>query len=388
MGPKRRNSTGKKAAAARPEPTAEELAELYGNKNFVAPEPAELETIFETESSSGRLSGAAAKRGAVAAGGELALGKNKRQRFLEPTKFWLEDKAKTKHRKQMSNKSFKGKKKLRLVALTPAEEQKLLQVIADQSDSDEEEEQDQAENESPNSPLRLGDPAWRTPGLSSTTPLASIPPSASLRTPSTPLTLGNSVGTPRSAYLPSPSPATGKKRRRSSLLRRGGGFLTNLSQTEDEDSLSSLTANRGSMSHSFDAGRSGDVSPALDEDIRKRIEEADAIFGEIGCTEGQDGGGAEETGERGELRRLGSDSSTLEEEVKHLHATLKDEKKKKKRDSVHVRVRRSSRFFKQGADSGERIGSIFQIAEIPEDKLRGRKSIALNCYGSDDNEEV
>ena len=51
------------------------------------------------------------------------LGKKKAYHFLEAPQYWLEDKAKTKHRKKMSNKAFKGTKRLNLVPLSEESEE-------------------------------------------------------------------------------------------------------------------------------------------------------------------------------------------------------------------------------------------------------------------------
>lgn len=124
------------------EMSAEEVEKLYKKPDpgeLELPEPKELETVFEAEA-------VAQKRGVTE---ELMLGKNKSRRVLEPPKFWLEDAAKTKHRQKMSNKAFKGKKKLKLVPLAEADENALIELIQNKEDTLEEE-QIEADLKTPN----------------------------------------------------------------------------------------------------------------------------------------------------------------------------------------------------------------------------------------------
>ena len=68
---------------------------------------------------------------------ELSIGKYLAKRKLEPTPFFLEDPAKTKHRLKMSKKLGGGKKKggAKLKALSAEQEAKLAELIAERADT-------------------------------------------------------------------------------------------------------------------------------------------------------------------------------------------------------------------------------------------------------------
>ncbi len=152
-------SAAKRKAAAAATAAAEceavskaELEALYRQSReraeFDPPGPKELETIFEgTEGSP--VKGAAQppqrpRRGAAAVGG-LALGKYKSRRVLEASKYWLEDKDKSRHRAQMTAKACKGKKKFKVKGLSAKQEGKLIELL--ESQQQEEEEENEVEEE-------------------------------------------------------------------------------------------------------------------------------------------------------------------------------------------------------------------------------------------------
>ncbi len=126
----------------------QELKDLYkqpANK-FEPPEPSELETIFEPVEGAIKRS----RRGmAEDGGGGLVLGQYKSRRLLEAPKYWLEDKAKTRHRAKMTSKSGKGKKRFRVKGLTEEQEQKLSQLIETAENERKREEEERGPSSTP-----------------------------------------------------------------------------------------------------------------------------------------------------------------------------------------------------------------------------------------------
>ena len=90
------------------------------------------------------------------------------KRKLEPTPYFLEDPIKTKHRVKMSKKVGNNKKKgaARFKALSPGQEVKLAQLIAEKADTtfedEEEKEKENAVSTSENGSASL-DSAFKTP---------------------------------------------------------------------------------------------------------------------------------------------------------------------------------------------------------------------------------
>ena len=90
------------------------------------------------------------------------------KRKLEPTPYFLEDPIKTKHRVKMSKKVGNNKKKgaARFKALSPGQEVKLAQLIAEKADTtfedEEEKEKENAVSTSENGAASL-DSAFKTP---------------------------------------------------------------------------------------------------------------------------------------------------------------------------------------------------------------------------------
>jgi len=229
----------------------EELKEVYASKNFVAPEPRPLETIFEAAGNVG-------KRGVTE---ELAVGKHKSKRFLQTPGYWVEDKAKTRHRAKMTTKAYKGRKRFRLTGLTVEQEEKLSSLIADSED----------QNESPVIRSRR------------TTPQA---------TPRTPLV---QLSTPRS--LDSSPSSRRKGRRRSSLFK--ATVTTEANKMETPRRMPHKTAEKeNSKPPTQPSPESREVSPVAfpdaspsvssvsayrsmvpDEELLRKIEEADSAFG-------------------------------------------------------------------------------------------------------------
>ena len=91
------------------------------------------------------------------------------KRKLEPTPYFLEDPIKTKHRVKMSKKVGNNKKKgaARFKALSPGQEVKLAQLIAEKADTTIEDEEEKEEKENAGSTSENGaaslDSAFKTP---------------------------------------------------------------------------------------------------------------------------------------------------------------------------------------------------------------------------------
>ena len=186
----------------------DEVESLYADQrtHYRAPEDRELETLFEAkdadnggnaEDGNGNGGGRRPKRkvrGAAlfvshnfrlfrgktsreffsqcAANEELSVGKYLAKRKLEPTPFFLEDPIKTKHRVKMSKKVGNNKKKgtARFKALSPGQEVKLAQLIADKADTtfegEEDTEKENAVAASENSTATI-EPVFKTPATRS-----------------------------------------------------------------------------------------------------------------------------------------------------------------------------------------------------------------------------
>jgi len=96
-----------------------EIHDYYMNKNYIAPEKIQLETIFE----------AGGKRGA-SENGELISGKNKAKRYIEEYSFWKQnDKDKNCRRKLKIKKQFKGRKRPKIVSSSIEQETWLIEQI-------------------------------------------------------------------------------------------------------------------------------------------------------------------------------------------------------------------------------------------------------------------
>lgn len=119
-----RNKKEDKEMKEPPELTSEQLEAIYTNKEYEPPAPGALEAIFEKEA-------AVKRRGATE---ELVLGKNLSRRVMKFPEYWVEDKAKTRHRAKMTAKAHKGRQKFHLVALTDQEKEKLDNLILESED--------------------------------------------------------------------------------------------------------------------------------------------------------------------------------------------------------------------------------------------------------------
>jgi len=108
----------------------ETICNLYQNKNYVPPDPGELEAIVE-ESTPDETQGGRARRNVVDSQGGFAIGVKKEKRVIEPYKYWrVDNKEKNKKRKMMAGKLWKGRKRPKLDSLTPDEEVYLSELIA------------------------------------------------------------------------------------------------------------------------------------------------------------------------------------------------------------------------------------------------------------------
>jgi len=119
----------------------ESIVNLYQNKTFQPPEPQPIETITE-EGDQGTKPNQRLKRGAVASpNGMLVLGSRKSLRQIQTYKFWKQDdKERNRRRKTMITKLWKGRKRKKIIPLSFADEQKLVDLIADRVATDDEDE--------------------------------------------------------------------------------------------------------------------------------------------------------------------------------------------------------------------------------------------------------
>jgi hypothetical protein len=232
---------------------------------------------------------------------ELTLGKHKGQRFLKKSEYWLEDRVKTRHRAKMTTKAFKGRERFRVKGLSAEQEQKLINLI-EESDrysaaTDEEEMAERGANE------RLETPVELRP----TTPKLTPPNHVTLVQLSTPTNTDQA--------------ARKKNRRRSSLFKAAvsGEAIKSLADRHDrktkdplndreqKENLSpalhtlpwdsvGLAASETSTSPQSSGVRpvkktradlplinesivSPNTSMEPDEELRRKIEEADSVFG-------------------------------------------------------------------------------------------------------------
>eukprot|EP00090_Calanus_glacialis_P012565 TRINITY_DN21171_c0_g1_i2.p1 TRINITY_DN21171_c0_g1~~TRINITY_DN21171_c0_g1_i2.p1 ORF type:complete len:792 (-),score=260.97 TRINITY_DN21171_c0_g1_i2:221-2596(-) len=128
----------------------EALRDLYQNKNFIHPDPKELETIIEE---GGEKEDQRARRGValVAEDGGLVVGKGKGRRTIEGYKYWKQDdKERNKRRKSMLAKQWRGRKKPKIVFLDLDTEQKLQFIIDTREESEDEEEDARREDDCSN----------------------------------------------------------------------------------------------------------------------------------------------------------------------------------------------------------------------------------------------
>jgi len=118
----------------------ESIVNLYQNKTFQPPEPQPIETINE-EGDHEQKQNQRSKRGVVSSpDGTLVLGSNKSLRQIQTYKFWKQDdKERNRRRKMMITKLWKGRKRKKILPLPIADEQKLIDLIADRVSSDDEE---------------------------------------------------------------------------------------------------------------------------------------------------------------------------------------------------------------------------------------------------------
>ena len=118
---RRQSTTFPDLAAIKNTRSESELHDYYMNKNYVAPEKIQLETIFEA--------GTGNRRGA-SENGELVRGKNLAKRYIEDYSFWKQnDKDRNKRRKSMIQKQYKGRKKPKLVPSSIEQEERLIELI-------------------------------------------------------------------------------------------------------------------------------------------------------------------------------------------------------------------------------------------------------------------
>lgn len=272
-----------------------QIESIYTEKNFDPPEQKEFETIFEpVNGNENEAAAEGAGRGRRGPQGGFHIGKYKSKRFLEPAKYWVEDKEKTRHRAKMSKKALKGK--LKLTALTEEQEEKLKKLIEDKSDSETEAEVKETPKVNRRSDRKRGS---------------------------------------TSAKKPHPS----DKEVIPSLMTPGYATTPTLTSVATEQRTRRLNFMPGESS-------SFNVTSAVisQEEFQRQIEEADAFLGS-----------------------LGSDDEDEEENIFMEPEVIT--KKKPRRDSVSVKVRRSSRFMKKTGGNDDGSGSIYQLADIQVSKL-------------------
>ncbi len=349
-----RKSSRRKGAAETREPDRAELEALYRQSkertDFAPPEQRDLETIFESEKK--------LRRGAEEG---LTLGKYMKRRALNPPKFWLEDKGKTRHRATMTNKAYKGRKRFKLVALTKKQEEKLCNLIAEAEKEEEDGENVSPDAEAEAAPKELEKPSLTTPVSTPRLPLVQM------STPKTPTgkkeakknrrrsSLFKAVVTNEAARLQneeeSPSPAvfsplksslsfkapeqsSSPVGRRKTLKEVTEGELVQQGQQQEQQ--------QHQQQHQHQDGEKDVESPMLpNEELRRQIEEADSLFGTV-------------------ARERTTATSGF------------------RRKSMVVRVRRSSRLRTGATSEGDAVGSVYEDAEVTLSRRRRRSIMDLH----------
>jgi len=352
----------------------DEVESLYADQrtHYRAPEDRELETLFEAkdadnggnaEDGNGNGGGRRPKR-KCAANEELSVGKYLAKRKLEPTPFFLEDPIKTKHRVKMSKKVGNNKKKgtARFKALSPGQEVKLAQLIADKADTtfegEEDTEKENAVAASENSTATI-EPVFKTPATRSkrTGSMSSASRSGLRRRRNS----SSGVLTPRTTTSPESllkSPSPGPSPSSSSPF----GLCTPGNPVPDVDFATVQTpeteAERLRDLMALEAARMSQ------ESLRAQIEQADSLFGVVA--------GTDEDCEGEEEERLEDEEEEAAKTSKGASGMKKGQSKSMRR-SVNISVRRSSRFMGRGVA----LGSVAAVAEYSEAKVTrkgGRRS--------------
>jgi len=120
---------------------SEELNQLYQNKNYHPPEIKQFETIYESSSQ--------VRRGLIGEDGTLKVGKSLGLRFIDFVSFeyWqCDDKEKTRRRRAMIVKQFKGRKRDKIVPLCDEAYHELFELIANKEDTIIESDNEEVEN--------------------------------------------------------------------------------------------------------------------------------------------------------------------------------------------------------------------------------------------------
>jgi len=120
---------------------SEELNQLYLNKNYHPPEIKQFETIYESSSQ--------VRRGLIGEDGTLKVGKSLGLRFIDFVSFeyWqCDDKEKTRRRRAMIVKQFKGRKRDKIVPLCDEAYHELFELIANKEDTIIESDNEEVEN--------------------------------------------------------------------------------------------------------------------------------------------------------------------------------------------------------------------------------------------------
>lgn len=120
---------------------SEVLNQLYQNKNYHPPEIKQFETIYESSSK--------VRRGLIGEDGTLKVGKSLGLRFIDFVSFeyWqCDDKEKTRRRRAMITKQFKGRKRDKIVPLCDEAYHELFELIANKEDTIIESDNEEVEN--------------------------------------------------------------------------------------------------------------------------------------------------------------------------------------------------------------------------------------------------
>lgn len=356
--------------------SAEEVETLYTCQAYEPPsEKQPLETLFEEDHEDVQQErkddpdpAPARPRRAAATAAKSSIAKGKAEkRLIEFPPFWIEDAAKTKHRQKMAKK---GKNRLRPVPLGEADEEKLAKMIQSKEDTlDEEEIGRQLQGDGGLSPPPLptaatiatatSTPMTRTPKTPFSTPCfhelqlsaATVVSSAKGRRMSSPfMPLSSSAlqcfqtneEDPSFLFTPCNSGGGGGNKRMRTRTRSG---KENLDLTGHNDVDFAKVKTPESVARLMSRA---DVAMSAEE-LRRRIQEADCFCGIFG----QD----DDDGEDDNRREEGPAQPKRQAN--------------KSRKSVTVSVRRSSRLLRHCPVSG----SVYQLAEIEESKLRRKNRL-------------
>ncbi len=379
--------------------TLDEVERIYADQkaNYQAPEENELETLFErrgSEAGSGNGSGRATASRRCAGTEELAIGKYKAKRKLEQTPYWLEDKAKTRHRIKMSRKLGVGaagtkkagakgtNNKNKLVPLTAEQEVKLATLIAEKETTAEDEDEierelvaaaddDDEEKENSSGPANVrATPSHRKSRRSSNAAAVFKTPGASRRRSSRNSSMGpgrrpsaNSTNKTPVSQRRSSRPARSSKSPSPSSFPDHFGLCTP-GNPEIDVNFASVKTPASESERVRGLYAMEEAARMSKEELLRKIAAADSMFGVVAADDEEDPESSSEAEEGKSRVSVGSRTAA--------------KKKKSDRRSVSVSVRRSSRFL---GKSSAALGSVYSVAEVSESRIRGRRSVSSHEGG-------